>query len=254
MWATTSILIDSRPERGEHRRRLPLGVEQLHRHDLGFAAAPSLPVLDGRRPRRRDGSPPCRRRRLQRQGRASPADPSRSRRLSHRAAAPGPVAWLTNTIVRPSWRNSSIFSAQRRWNDASPTDSTSSIEQDLGFDVGRDGESEAHRHPRGVVLDRRVDELLESGERHDVVEAAGDLLARHPEDRPVEVDVLTCRSARRGTRHRARGGRTAARRRTSRPCRGQDPGQALQQRALARAIRADDAERGAVRDVEARRP
>ncbi len=63
-------------------------------------------------------------------------------------------------------------------------------EQDLGFDVGGDGEPEPDGHARRVVLHRRVDELLEPGERHDVVEASGDLLARHPEDRAVQVDVL----------------------------------------------------------------
>ena len=44
-------------------------------------------------------------------------------------------------------------------------------EQDLGLDVGGDGEAEAHEHARRVVLHRRVDELLEPGELDDVVEA-----------------------------------------------------------------------------------
>ena len=38
-------------------------------------------------------------------------------------------------------------------------------QQHLGLDVGGDGEAEAHVHARRVVLHRRVDELLEPGER-----------------------------------------------------------------------------------------
>ena len=63
-------------------------------------------------------------------------------------------------------------------------------EQDLRLDVGGDGEAEPHEHARRVVLDRRVDELLEPGELDDVVEAGGDLLLRQPEDGAVEEDVL----------------------------------------------------------------
>ena len=44
-------------------------------------------------------------------------------------------------------------------------------QQHLGLDVGGDGEAEPHEHARRVVLDRRVDELLEPGELDDVVEA-----------------------------------------------------------------------------------
>ena len=60
----------------------------------------------------------------------------------------------------------------------------------LRLDVGRDGEAEADEHARRVVLDRRVDELLEPGELDDLVEAARDLALGEPEDRAVQEDVL----------------------------------------------------------------
>ena len=44
-------------------------------------------------------------------------------------------------------------------------------DQHIGVDVDGDGEAEPDEHPGGVVLDRRVDELLEAGELDDVVEA-----------------------------------------------------------------------------------
>ena len=51
-------------------------------------------------------------------------------------------------------------------------------EQHVGIEVDRHGETEAHVHPRRVVLHRLVDELGEVGEGDDVVEDPVDLLAR----------------------------------------------------------------------------
>ena len=56
-------------------------------------------------------------------------------------------------------------------------------EQDLRLDVHRDREAEPGGHARRVVLHLVVDELLDLGERDDVVEDLVDLLAREPEDR-----------------------------------------------------------------------
>ncbi len=44
-------------------------------------------------------------------------------------------------------------------------------QQDLGVDLDRGREREAHEHPRGVVLELQVDELLQLGERDHLVEA-----------------------------------------------------------------------------------
>src|SRR2546423_114666 len=54
----------------------------------------------------------------------------------------------------------------------------------------RDGEREADVHPGAVALDRRVEELFDAGEIDDGVELPADLLAAHPQDRAVEIDVL----------------------------------------------------------------
>ena len=66
-------------------------------------------------------------------------------------------------------------------------------EQDLGVDVDRDREAQPDVHARRVVPHRRVDELLEPGERHDVVEHAIDVGLLHAEDRRVEVHVFASR-------------------------------------------------------------
>ena len=63
-------------------------------------------------------------------------------------------------------------------------------EQHVGIDVDGDRESKAHVHARGVGLHRRVDEVLELGERHDLVEARGDLALRQAEHHAVDEDVL----------------------------------------------------------------
>ena len=54
----------------------------------------------------------------------------------------------------------------------------------------RHGEREPHVHAAGVALHRRVEELLDLGERDDLVELARDLGAAHAEDGAVEEDVL----------------------------------------------------------------
>ena len=63
-------------------------------------------------------------------------------------------------------------------------------EQDLGLEVGGHGKGQAHRHPAGVPLDRGVEEPLNLGELHDLIEPPADLCPSHPEDRAVEEDVL----------------------------------------------------------------
>ena len=50
-------------------------------------------------------------------------------------------------------------------------------EEQVGVDVDRDREAEPHVHARGVVLHRRVDEVLDAGEVDDLVEPLVELLA-----------------------------------------------------------------------------
>jgi hypothetical protein len=63
-------------------------------------------------------------------------------------------------------------------------------QEDLRVDVHGDGEGQPHVHAARVELDLGVDELRDAGEVDDLVEVGVGLLAREPEDRGVEVDVL----------------------------------------------------------------
>ena len=94
-------------------------------------------------------------------------------------------------------------------------------EQDLRLEVRGDREGQAHVHAARVVLDRRVEELLDLGERDDLVELALDLGPPHAEDGAVQVDVLAAGELgmEAGARLRAatRRGRAAPRRPRSAP-------------------------------------
>ena len=59
-----------------------------------------------------------------------------------------------------------------------------------------DGKGQAHVHPRGVALDRRVQEFLDLGEGDDLVEFAVDLDLPHAQDGAVEIDILPARKLR----------------------------------------------------------
>ncbi len=48
-------------------------------------------------------------------------------------------------------------------------------DQDLRLQMRRDGEGQAHVHPGGIALDRRIEEPLDLGEGDDLVELAPDL-------------------------------------------------------------------------------
>ena len=124
-------------------------------------------------------------------------------------------------------------------------------QQHVGIDLDRDREREAHRHARGVVLQPHVEEVLELGEGDDRVEARLGLLAREAEHDRVEDHVVARREVdveadaqlderRQPAAHVHPAGVDVV-----------DPGQALQQRALAAAVAPDDAEELAPRDVHA---
>src|SRR5690606_12114236 len=89
---------------------------------------------------------------------------------------------------------------------------------------------------------RRVDELLEPRELDDAVEALVDLALRHPEDAAVEVDVLPAGQLRVEPGPQLEQRRDLAVHRDAAPVRPVDPRHALEQRALARAVVADEAE------------
>ena len=63
-------------------------------------------------------------------------------------------------------------------------------EQHLGVDLDRDREPEPHAHARRVVLQLQVHELLELGERDDLVEAIARLAPREAEHDRVDHHVV----------------------------------------------------------------
>ena len=50
-------------------------------------------------------------------------------------------------------------------------------DEHVGLEVGRDGERQPQPHPRGVALQRRVEEALDAGEGGDLVEARAHVAA-----------------------------------------------------------------------------
>ncbi len=145
----------------------------------------------------------------------------------HRAPAPGHVVHLAQTfLLKPR-----IAHRQHLVDD-----------QDLGLEVRGHGERQPHVHAAGVVLHGRVDELFDFGERDDLVELPFDFRPLHAEDRAVQEDVLAAGQLgmEAGADFEERSdaaddARAAARRR-------RDARQNLQQRRLARAVAADDAD------------
>src|SRR5262249_39688898 len=63
-------------------------------------------------------------------------------------------------------------------------------EQHFGIEMGGHGEGEAHAHAARIVLHGRVEEALHLGEVDDLVELASDLAAFHAKDGAVEIDIL----------------------------------------------------------------
>ena len=59
-------------------------------------------------------------------------------------------------------------------------------QEDVRLQVRGDREGEPHVHAAAVAFDRRVEEPLDLGEGHDLIELAGDLGPAHAEDGAVE--------------------------------------------------------------------
>ena len=105
--------------------------------------------------------------------------------------------------------------------------------------------------PGRVVLELLVDEPLELGEADDLVEPLVDLLRRQAEQRAVDADVVACVEIRVEADAELDERREPAVDADGAGVGAVDAGEDLQQRALAAAVRADDAEALAVRRREA---
>ena len=117
-------------------------------------------------------------------------------------------------------------------------------QQDLRLQVRGDGEGQPHVHAARVALDRRVEELLDLGEGDDLVELARDLGAAACPGSRRSGRCSRARSAPGGSRCRPRAASRRGRGSRRAPVgRLGDPREDLQQRALAGAVAADDAER-----------
>ena len=100
------------------------------------------------------------------------------------------MLWLTNSTVRPPSRDLRHL-AEALLLELGVADGEHLVDdQDLGFQMRRDGEGEPHIHARRVALDRRVEKFLDLGEGDDLVELPFDLGAAHAEDGAVEKDVF----------------------------------------------------------------
>src|SRR5262249_4020233 len=62
--------------------------------------------------------------------------------------------------------------------------------EDFRFQMGRDGEGQAHVHSTGVPLHRRVKELFQPGKGHDLIELTMNLAPPHAQNGPVEENIL----------------------------------------------------------------
>src|SRR5262245_10889430 len=111
-------------------------------------------------------------------------------------------------------------------------------------------EGQAQIHAAGVVLDRSIDELLDLRKGDDLIEVLVDLFALHTKDRAVEKDILTS-----GQLRMEAGANLQQRANPPKDvgvagCRLGDSRENLKQRALARAVPANDPDDLAALDLE----
>src|SRR5262249_10449242 len=123
-------------------------------------------------------------------------------------------------------------------------------QEDVGIDVDRDREPQAHVHARRVVLHRCVTEVLETGEVNDLVEPLVELLLGHTEDRAVQENVLPTGELGMEAGSELEQGRDLAVGLDAPLLGPENMGHALEQRALARAVLADEREGRSLGHVE----
>ena len=124
-------------------------------------------------------------------------------------------------------------------------------DHDFAVKVRGDGERQFNEHTAGIALDRGIDEVADLGKFDDLSHLGVDLAAGHAQDRAVQVDVLAAghfgMEAGTDLQHRRHASVQVD---VARRGRG-NMGQQLEQRGLARTVRADDADGLALVDGEA---
>ena len=123
-------------------------------------------------------------------------------------------------------------------------------QQDVGVHLDHHGEREPHLHARGVVLELQLLELAQLGEVDDVVIACARLVGREAEHDAVHQDVVAGREVRVEAHAQLDERREAPVDVDGARVGAVDARHALQQRALARAVAADDPEELAALDRE----
>ena len=123
-------------------------------------------------------------------------------------------------------------------------------QQHVGVHVDGDGEAQPHVHARRVGLDRRIDEVLDLGELHDLVEPPGYLALRQPQHHAVDEDVLAPRDLRMEPGAQLDQGRDPPPHVDRAAGRLGDSRHQLEQGALARAVPADQPDRRARRRLQ----
>src|SRR5690242_9102600 len=106
-----------------------------------------------------------------------------------------------------------------------------------------DREPESDVHARRIALHRRVDELPQLSEFNDTVELSVDLATSHPENRAVQINVFAPGQLGMKTRSDFNQRREPSVDHDLAVSWRRDPRKELQDRALAGAVVADDAER-----------
>ena len=63
--------------------------------------------------------------------------------------------------------------------------------QNLRLQVRGDGKRKAQIHAAGIMFHRRVNELIDFGERNDFIKPAANLLARHAQHSAVKIHIFS---------------------------------------------------------------
>src|SRR5882762_4678869 len=114
-------------------------------------------------------------------------------------------------------------------------------QQNFRLELSSHGEGQTHLHARAEMLERRIDELINLGERHNLIKFALDLALAHAKNGPAQENVLaarelgmeTCSNLKQAAHPPVNLGKTGRRAR--------DPRQDFEQRGLASSIATNQA-------------